>query len=60
MDLWTGIQVYAYKKGNGIVPSDVEPYGNTFKTFDIKVLHQQWEEKEQSFYSKFISEFKKY
>ena len=41
MDLWTGIQVYAYKKGNGIVPSDVEPYGNTFKTFDIKVLHQQ-------------------
>ena len=35
-----GIQVYAYKKGNGIVPSHVDPYGNTRLNFDIKVLHQ--------------------
>ena len=38
LDPSNGIRIYAYKKGGGVVPSDVRLFGNDWKEFDIKVV----------------------
>ena len=35
-----GIRVYVYKKGGGVIPSDVRLFGNDWIEFEIKVDEQ--------------------
>ena len=37
LDPSNGIHIYVYKKGSGVVPSDVRLFGNDWKAFYIKV-----------------------
>ena len=38
LDPSNGILIYVYKKGSGVVPSDVRLFGNDWKGFNIKVV----------------------